>query len=1024
MRLFACISGALAVLASLAFSQPQKADLTTYVDPFLGTGGHGHTYPGATVPFGMVQLSPDNGRVGWDWCSGYHYSDSMIVGFSHTHLSGTGCADLGDIGLMPGTSLQALEESRGSKFSHVQEFAVPGYYRVTLNDGNILVELTATDHVGFHRYTFPSGDSCALLVNLLRGQEDNATDTHLKIVSPTQISGYRFSNGWAPDQRIFFAATFSRPFVRVLLADSGMTYRSGTSARGTGVRAVFLFGSAVTGQPLLVKVGVSSSSENEAMKNLDAEIPGWDFDAVRMSAHSSWEKELEKVKIETPDPQTKTVFYTAMYHAFLAPTEFSDVDGSYRDANGRLHRTNGFPYYSTYSLWDTYRAAHPLYTILQPERVNGLMQSMIEFSKQSGYLPIWPLAANETNCMVGYHSVPPLVDAYLKGFRGFHAADALAAMVKTSTRDHRGLRYYSTDAPASVVRRLSEETTAFREVGIAAGSVVVSGYASKLSGDSIEYHSSDPTVQRALIVRASDGMHSIEWSTASVPEGAGNAPRGFVWMAGVGSAKGSHAFVLSVNGDSLLTFHSAGSPADRSWSVDGRHGTRLSFAAQSVDDFGDLFGNFLLTLPADLAPPGKSLTVRIIGEKAESGDWIMTFEHPLTECFRVSNEFGFVHRAKKSLQLLRVDVEHLGATTRATLAANGVDPLKVTLVPGQSTLYLPVPRVERETSLPVRVETGKTPGLADDVVVRPMKAVDYVPADKDRESVSKTLEYAIDDFSIATMAKAMGNTSVAKTYDRRAEYYRNLFDPSTGFFRGRNLDGSWVTPFNPRFSTEKQPEYTEGNAWQYLWLVPEEIPGLMSLLGGREKFDVKLDSLFNQSSDLNDTGAPPDESGLVGLYAQGNEPSHHIAYLYDYDGNPWKTQRLVHRIMRDFYKVGIAGLCGNEDCGQMSAWYLFSALGFYPVTPIGGVYVMGSPMVSKAVINVGHGKTFTIEAKNLSAENYYIQSAVLNGKPLDMPWFTHSTILKGGTLTLVMGSQRNTRWGSDPSAMPPTLPPR
>ncbi len=402
----------------------------------------------------------------------------------------------------------------------------------------------------------------------------------------------------------------------------------------------------------------------------------------------------------------------------------------------------------------------------------------------------------------------------------------------------------------------------------------------------------------------------------------------------------------------------------------------------------------------------------------------MTFKHPLTECFRVRNEYGLVHRGEQSMQLLRVDVEHLGPTTTATVLAEGVDPLKATVVPGQSTLYLPVPEVTRETSLPVRIEVGRAPALADNVVVRPTKAVGYVPADKDRESVSKSLEYAIDDFSIATLAKAMGKKDIAATYDRRAEGYRNLFDPSTGFFRGRNLDGSWVTPFNPRFSTEKQPEYTEGNAWQYLWLVPEDVKGLIGLLGGREKFDVKLDSLFNQSSDLDDTGAPPDVSGLIGLYAQGNEPSHHIAYLYDYDGNPWKTQNIVHRIMTEFYKTGVAGLCGNEDCGQMSAWYLFSALGFYPVTPIGGVYAIGSPMVSRAVLTVGHGKTFTVEAKNLSDTNYYIQSATLNGKPLNEPWFTHSTMLKGGTLALVMGPKPNKQWGSAPSAMPPTLPPR
>ena len=1023
MRKSGVVAG-LVLLFSAAFSQPSKEDLTRFVDPFLGAGGHGHTYPGATVPFGMVQLSPDNGRVGWDWCSGYHYSDSMIVGFSHTHLSGTGCADLGDIGVMPGTSVQQLEDAHGSRFSHARESAVPGYYRVTLDGSDILVELTATDHVGFHRYTFPKEDTVALMVNLLRGQEDNAVDTHIALVSPTQITGYRFSNGWAPDQRIFFSAKFSRPFFRALLADSGMTYRAATSARGDGVRGIFEFEPSAKGEPLMVKVGVSSSSEAEAEKNLEAEVPSWDFDGVRAAAHDAWEKELEKVKIETPDEQTKTVFYSAMYHAFLAPTEFSDVDGTYRGGDGKIHVAKGFKYYSTYSLWDTYRAAHPLYTILQPERVDGLMQCMIAFAKESGYLPVWQLAANETNCMVGYHAVPPLVDAYLKGFRGFDAKAALAAMEKTSTRDHRGLRYYSIDAPEPVLERLADERKAQAGNEIAAGSVVLSGYASRVSGDTIDYHSNDPTVNRAVIARASDGMHPIEWMTADVPSNVGDSTRTFVWMGGVGSAKGAHAFVLSVDGDSVLTFHSAVSSADRSLSGSGKHGSRLSFTAQSVDDFGDLFGDFILSLPAEMAPAGRALRLRLSGENAQSGDWVMTFEHPLSECARASNAYGLVHRNGIAMQLVRIDVEHLGASTSAMLGAGKLAPMKVGLVPGQSVLYLPLPQVAKQTPLTVRLEESKGPVLVSDVAVRPMQLVGYVPADKDRESVSKSLEYAIDDFSISTFAGAMGDKSVAEMYRRRAEDYRNLFDPSTGFFRGRKLDGSWVTPFNPRFSTEKQPEYTEGNAWQYLWLVPQDVKGLMSLLGGRAKFDVKLDSLFSQSSDLNDTGAPPDESGLVGLYAQGNEPSHHIAYLYDYDGNPWKTQQLVHHIMTEFYKTGVAGLCGNEDCGQMSAWYLFSALGFYPVTPIGGVYVLGSPMVSHAVINVGHGKTFTIDAKNLSMENYYIQSASLDGKPLDRPWFTHADLLRGGTLTLEMGASPNKQWGSDPTAMPPTLPPQ
>lgn len=1009
---------------SVTMAQTPSTDLTRYIDPFLGTGGHGHTYPGATVPFGMVQLSPDNGRVGWDWCSGYHYSDSIIIGFSHTHLSGTGCADLGDISFLPGVSPAQLEQSKGVKFSHDAEFAEAGYYRVKFPNGGILVELTATDHVGFHRYTYPAADTCAVLINLKWGQQDDAIDTRLAIVDSTLVTGYRFSCGWAPDQRVFFAARFSEPIVGAAMVNDGDNFREATSARGTGVRAVLMFGQSHPNHPLLVKVGLSSSSEDGAVKNLDAEVPAWDFDAVRSAAHSAWEKEFEKVKIEAPDEATKTVFYTAMYHAFLAPTEFSDVDGAYRGADGKQHVAKGFPYYSTYSLWDTYRAAHPLYTILQQGRVNGLMASMLAFAKESGYLPVWQLAANETNCMVGYHAVPPLVDAYLKGYRGFDATEALADMVKTATRDHRGLRYYSTDAPATETESLAGEKKNSPLDEFPATVVAASGYASKLSGDSIQYHSSDPTVGRALIVRASDGKAAIRWLTDPVPATAGEGMRGFVWMAGVASAKGAHPFVLEVNGDSVLTFKSAETSADRAWTVAGKDGSRLSFVAQSVDDFGDLFGNMLLQLPPSLAPAGAAVTLQMVGSRGETGDWVMTFEHPLRNSFRVSNAYGVVHREGKRIQLLRVDMEHLGPVAQGTVRCGELSPARIDVVPGQSTVYVPIPAVTKETPMHVRMDGAGMPSIAENITVQPMKLVGYVPADKDGESVSKTLEYAIDDFSIAAMARAMGNAPVEKTFAQRAEFYRNLFDPSTGFFRGRNLDGSWVTPFNPRFSTAKQPEYTEGNAWQYLWLVPQDVHGLIALLGGRKNFDVKLDSLFDQSSDLAGTGASADVSGLIGLYAQGNEPSHHIAYLYDYDGNPWKTQRMVHRIMTEFYKTGTDGLCGNEDCGQMSAWYIFSALGFYPVTPIGGVYAIGSPLVSHAVIDVGHGKTFTIDAKGLSAGSYFIQSAVLNGKPLDRPWFTHEDILKGGNLTLVMGSTPNTKWGSDPMDAPPTLPPQ
>jgi putative alpha-1,2-mannosidase len=1013
------------VVFLLASSEWSTAgDLTKYVDPFLGTGGHGHTYPGATVPFGMVQLSPDNGRGGWDWCSGYHYSEDRIIGFSHTHLSGTGCADLGDILLMPTTSGEALKDGYASKFSHDDEAASPGYYRVKLLDDNILVELTATDHAGFHRYTFPVSDSSRLLINLKRGQDDNATATRLQIVNPTLVVGYRFSNGWAPDQRVFFAARFSRPIVSAVMVDSGSAFRPAREAAGNGVRALLLFGPSSPDKPLLVKVGISSASEEGARKNLDAEIHGWEFDAVRAAARQAWEKELEKVKIETPDEATKTVFYTAMYHAFLAPTEFSDVDGTYRGADGKIHvAKKGLPYYSTYSLWDTYRAAHPLYTIVQPGRVNGMMECMLAFARESGYLPVWQLAANETNCMVGYHAVPPLADAYLKGFRGFNAATALRDMERSATRDHRGLRYYSEQAPTDIASQLLDRKETTDMPPLPEGTVVMAGYDSSVSGESMGYHSSDPTVNRALIARATDGK-SIEWKTGAVPPDAGQRPRAYVWMAGIGTAKGAHAFTLSLNGDSLLAFHTASTPAERHWTVTGKNGARLSFDAEMADDFGDLFGNLLLVLPSGMETGTTPVTLRITGQRAESGDWVMTFEHPLQEGFRASNEYGVIRRNGREFQLLRVDYEHLGRSVEATVHVAGMEPVRAALSPGHSTVYLMAPKVESDQMASVQIDGVGPHPVIDSLLILPVRPIDYVPADKDRESVSKTLEYAVDDFCIGQMAGAMGKKADAATYTARAEYFRHLFDPSTGFFRGKTYGGKWVTPFNPRFGTEKQPEYTEGNAWQYLWLVPQDVNGLIGLLGGREKFDQRLDSLFDQSSDLSGTGATADVSGLIGLYAHGNEPSHHIAYLYDYDGNPWKTQALVHRIMTEFYKTGPDGLCGNEDCGQMSAWYVLSAMGFYQVTPAGGVLVIGSPLVEKASINVGHGKTFTITAKNFSASNFYIQSATLNGKKLDRPWFTYFDLMKGGTLALDMGPEPNKAWGSAVSAMPPMVPPR
>jgi putative alpha-1,2-mannosidase len=979
--------------------------LVSYVDPFLGTGGHGHTYPGASVPFGMVQLSPDNGHPGWDWCSGYHYSDTTLVGFSHTHLSGTGCEDLGDISFMPTTSSRTLVESYRSPYSHGKENAVPGWYQVRLLDSDVLVELTATDHVGFHRYTFPATDSGKVLIDLKRGQSDTPTETFIEVKSPTLIVGYRYSNGWAWDQRVYFAARLSAPVASWSVYSGGRENRGVQSLKATDVRAIFSFDRKSLSAPLLIKVGISSASIEGAINNLDAEVRGWDFDGVRKKASEAWEAALSRVKIEA-DSATMTTFYTALYHAFLAPTEFSDVDGGYRGADGKLHKADGFPYYSTFSLWDTYRAEHPLFTILAPERVNGFVRSMLAFGHESGYLPVWPLAANETNCMVGYHAVPVIADAYLKGFRDFDAADALALMKKSAVRDHRGLKYYSMAIPGSFARASSRHATGPSPEG----SSILAGFSKAISGSEMGYHSSHPDANLALIARANSSEQSIVWETATAPTGVGSTVA-FVWIGGIAAEKGGHPFTLRLNGDSLLTFTTARTKEENSWSVSGKGGTRLSFAAEVVDSFNDSFGTMILTVPSSMLRAGVSQRLQVSGTPVDSPDWCMVFEYGLKESVKVGNEYGLFDKDGVRYQLVKINIDHLGSRSSVIAEFEGAARLVDTISIGQSILYLPFPSVDRERVVHGSVTIGAAKVWSDTLRLNSVRPIGYVPADAERESVSKTLEYAIDDYAISQMAGAMKHSADADTFFIRSQYYRNLFDSKTGFFRGRNLDGSWVTPFNPRFSTEKQPEYTEGNAWQYLWLVPHDVEGLIGLLGGRQNFRTQLDSLFEQSSDLTGTGATADVSGLIGLYAQGNEPSHHIAYLYNYADAPWKTQSTVRRIMKDFYKTGPEGLCGNEDCGQMSAWYIFSALGLYPLNPIGGEYSIGSPVVTRAEIPLRSGKSFILSVKNSSPENVYVQSVTLNGKSIGVPRIRHTQLMDGGTMEFVMGPKPNTKWG-------------
>lgn len=728
-------------LLAAAALLPAQRRFTSYVDPFIGTAAHGHVFPGAAVPFGMVQLSPDNGTEGWDWTSGYHWSDSTIKGFSHTHLSGTGVGDLCDILFMPAV-LKRPGDRYAARFSHTDEKAEPGYYRVTFPATGITAELTATDRAGFHRYTFAKGKEASVVIDLgHRLNWDSPTESHINIEGKQLVTGYRFSRGWAPKQRIYFAARFDRPFRSVHLGNDSVMTSSGTTRTEKGVKAVLRFRTE-RNAPVLVKVGISAVSVEGAVKNLDAEIPGWSFDAVRASASDRWERALERVAVaDTTAPVLRT-FYTALYRTMLAPVTYSDVDGRYRGGDDSVHHADGFTNHTIFSLWDTYRAAHPLYTIVQPERVNDLVRSMLAFAREHGRLPVWTLHANETMCMIGYHAVPVIADAYLKGFRDYDAQEAFAAMQTSAMADHLGLRSY--------------------------------------------------------------------------------------------------------------------------------------------------------------------------------------------------RQYG------------------------------------------------------------------------------------YIPTDHEVESVSKTLEYAYDDWCIARMAEETGNPGQAVPFYRRSQFYRNVFDTASRFMRGRTSAGAWREPFDPLAVDHRLNDYTEGNAWQYSWYVPHDVAGLIALHGGEEAFIRRLDSLFDQRTSLTGDNISPDISGLIGQYAHGNEPSHHIAYLYMYAGAPWKGQERLAAIMRTMYRDTPDGLSGNEDCGQMSAWYIFSALGFYPVNPADQRYVIGTPAVSGASLALPGGKRFTMRAEGLSPSHRFIAAVTLNGTPLARTYLQHSEIMNGGELVFRM-TDRPAVWGSGPGDAPPSM---
>ncbi len=737
-------------ISSCVTNHQTTEDLTAYVDPFIGTGGHGHTFPGAVLPFGGVQLSPDNGRSGWDWCSGYHISDTMIAGFSHLHLSGTGIGDLCDILVLPATDTFPDDTTGGginfmkphwSSFSHTNEHAEPGYYSVFLEKPDVLAELTVSERTGFHRYTFHKSGKGNVVFDLgFHINWDHPVNTMIRVDSTGLVTGYRMSEGWAHDQRVYFAARFSRAFSNFIPVVGGKKTED-NKVQGTNVQGVFVFDDAAS-SPVLLKVGISSADIRGAIKNLE-EIPGWDFDRVRKLAHDAWSGELAKIRIQTPDTTCKKIFYTALYHTMMAPSLYSDAQGNYKGVDGKIHHSGKYPRYTVYSLWDTYRAEHPLLTLIQKDRLNGILGSMMSFYREYGLLPVWALMGNETNTMVGYHAIPVLADAYAKGLLKEDPDTVFQAMKKSSMTDIEGLRYV-------------------RERG-------------------------------------------------------------------------------------------------------------------------------------------------------------------------------------------------------------------------------------------------------------------YIPADKEKHSVSKGLEYAIDDWCIADMARRLGKKEDYKYYLKRAGYYKNYFDPQTHFMRGKMSDGTWRTPFNPLFSSHASFDYTEGNAWQYTWLVPQDVQGLITLMGGREAFIQKLDTLFTLDKPVEGENASPDISGLIGQYAHGNEPSHHIAYMYDYAGAPWKTQQRVRQILTTLYFDDPNGLSGNEDCGQMSAWFVLSSLGFYQENPADGNYVFGSPLFNKAEIQVGHGRTFTIITRNNSPENMYIRQVTLNGKILKRTYVTYREINNGGTLMFEMSSKPVKTWGHDPSWAPPSM---
>lgn len=744
---------------------------TDFVNPMVGTDYHGHTFPGAALPGGMVQLSPDTGVEGWDWSSGYHYSDSSLMGFSHLHRSGMGAGDWGDVLLMatigdlkvtPG-SKENPDEGYRSRFSHEEEAALPGYYSVKLKDYSVKAELTVTERAGFHRYTFPKSEESHIIIDAGHGiRESYRVGSEVKILSDTEIQGHRASHGFVKHKNVYFYAKFSKPF------QASGTWNDDVIKPGSKVDSGVYTGAYVDyttseNESILVKVGISYTSTEQARLNLETEIQGWDFDEVKENATAKWNDILSLIEVQLPEESTPefyqekmTTFYTALYHSLLFPATFSDVDGKYMGLDNQIHTASDFTYLSDFSLWDTHRAQMPLLTLIDSQRSLNSIKTMLTQYDQGGWLPTPQQFGNSyTNDMIGDHPVSAILDAYLKGIDDFDAEKAYEAVKKNAME---------------------------------------------------------------------------------IP-------------------------------------------------------------------------------PAD-------------------------------------------HRSKG-----RVGLEY----------------------------YL---------------EYG------------------YIPYDKTRESVSRTLEYAYNDWCVAQFAHALGKTEDYEYFSKRAIFYKNIIDVSTGFARPKDDKGNWLTPFNPTFVGQpSQRHYTEANAWQYTWFVPHDVQGLIELEGGRDKFLAKLDSLFTISSEIQETAA--DVTGLIGQYAHGNEPSHHTMYLFNYAGMPWKTQNMARKVMDELYHDGPDGLCGNEDMGQMSSWYVLSAMGFYPVAPGQNVYVIGSPTFDKVVLHLDgnnyNDNKLIIETIGNSPTNKYIQSATLNGNELTRSWFSHDDIKNGATLTFQMGAEPNKNWGTKPEDVPPSM---